>query len=408
MSTQFKFLHAADLHLDTPFSGLSKLDEDIADELRNASIRAFEDIVETAVRNEVKFVVFAGDIYDGAERGLRSQLIFQSGLERLADAGIEAFVIHGNHDPLDGWSLIRAFPPNTHVFGEAYEAVPVERDGELIAMIHGVSYGQNHVHENLMAPFRPEGDCFQIGLLHTEVDNPSSDYAPCSLDDLINSGMDYWALGHIHKRQVLCNDPMVVYPGNHQGRSFNEQGARGVSIVTVRDGRIADHAFEPVDRWRFETVTVNVDFVQDVAELSGLVLATIEQSQGGRARIARVRLEGRSPVHDDLVRESTEGLLGHIRDSSKSFRPRVWVARIEDRTRASFDIEEVRERDDFASEVVRISDDWSLDALDVSAVPQEYRSSLKRFLADQASPPDEVIAEARDLAVELLLHQGDA
>lgn len=408
MTNEFKFLHAADLHLDTPFTGLSKVDTELADELRRASIRAFDTLIETAVRRKVEFVLFAGDIYDGANRGLRAQLVFERGLQRLDQCRIQSFVIHGNHDPLEGWSLIRNFPPTTHVFGGDYESVPVLRDGMPIAMVHGISYETRHVHDNLASRFTRSGDCFQIGLLHTEVDSPMSNYAPCSLEDLIVSGMDYWALGHIHDRHELCQDPLVVYPGNHQGRSFNEEGPRGVSLVKVRDGRIHEHEFVAVDEWRFDTLTVDISEAADLPELSALVHTRVEGTQARRPRIVRIQLHGRGPVHRDLIRTSTEELLGQIREDARQFRPRVCIARVEDKTRPDFDIEDVLERDDFSSEIVRVAVKHEQKPRPLNAVPKKHRGSLDRYLGNDPKSADELLASARDLAIELLNHRGEA
>ncbi|MGO9560026.1 MAG: metallophosphoesterase family protein, partial [Acidimicrobiales bacterium] len=168
----FCFVHAADLHLDTPFKGVSETAPRIGAALREASLDAFDQLVELCLDREAAFLLVAGDVYDGAERGLRAQLRFRDGLQRLSDAGIDTFVVHGNHDPVDeGWSAVRVWPERVHFFGaDEVECMPVARDGQVIATVQGISYGRREVTENLALRFsRPTSEGLKIGLLHCNV-----------------------------------------------------------------------------------------------------------------------------------------------------------------------------------------------------------------------------------------------
>ncbi len=401
--THFKFIHAADLHLDTPFRGISATDTEISEALRDASLEALTNIVDEATSRRVDFVLFAGDIYDGAERGVRAQLAFQRALQRLDAAGIRAFIIHGNHDPLDGWSAIREFPTNTRVFSTEYEAIPFAKDGDVLATIHGVSYGQNHVKENLSLAYQATGEGFQIGLLHCEVGKPDGAYAPCSLRDLERSGLDYWALGHIHAEQVLCDEPRVVYPGNTQGRSFNEEGARGVRYVEVREGKIDCFEFVEVDSWRFVTLEIDVSDAVDVAELIDLVEGELETLVFDRAVALRIKLTGATEAYEGLVREGVSVIEEHLRDATSRRRPRVWLARVENKTRPKIDIDEVLERDDFGAEAVRCSNAHAFVPEPSECIAAKYRRKLDRYLGDLAPNAKEVKDEALSLALEQLL-----
>src|SRR3954454_23894101 len=212
----FRFVHAADLHLDTPFEGLARTSPEVAAALRDASLAAFDALVELTLREQAAFLVLAGDVYDGAERGVRAQLRFLRGLERLSAAGVQVLVAHGNHDPLAGWSAIRAWPAGVHVFSsEAVEAVPVERDGHVLATVHGISYATRDCPASLLPRFAgAAGEGLRVGVLHANVggDPAHAAYSPCSVDQLRAAGLDYWALGHVHQRAVLCDgDPWVVY-----------------------------------------------------------------------------------------------------------------------------------------------------------------------------------------------------
>ncbi len=399
----FRFIHCADLHLDTPFRGIENVDSEIAGALRDASLEALRNIVREAIARSVDFVVFSGDIYDGAKRGLRAQIAFRSALAELGKHDIRAFIIHGNHDPLDGWSAIAEFPANTHVYSAAYEAVPFTRDGVVLATIHGASYGENHVRENLSLRYQATGQGFEIGLLHTDVGKVDSPYAPCALDDLTRSGIDYWALGHIHDRQVLCQQPMVVYPGNHQGRSFSEEGAKGVYCVEVDGKTVRSIEFVEVGTWQFKTVTVDAGVAADIAELADRIQTGVEDERTNRNVILRVRVVGKSAVHGLLAREGTGAIAEQLRTNLRSMRPRVWLARIENKTRPTYDIDTVLGRDDFSSEVVRMAATWKSVPDVMDAVPAKYRGALERFTRGYLADPDDTKLAARDLALENLL-----
>src|SRR3989338_7959088 len=155
----FRFVHTSDLHLDSPFTSLSELDLAIAGKLRDATLTAFDRIIDLCIEREVDFLLVGGDIYDGAYRSLKAQLRFRKGLQRLSDVGILSFVVHGNHDPLDGWVANLEWPEKTHIFGgDAVQGFPIVQGREEIARIHGISFGTRDVRKNLAKEFRREND----------------------------------------------------------------------------------------------------------------------------------------------------------------------------------------------------------------------------------------------------------
>jgi DNA repair exonuclease SbcCD nuclease subunit len=306
--TSFRFIHAADLHLDTPFEGVAAPAPQVADALREASLQAWDRLVKVALDEQVLFVLLAGDIYDGAERGVRAQIRFVSGLKRLDQAGIRTFVVHGNHDPLNGWSAIREWPTTVTVFGSRkVEAAPVEVDGEQVAVVHGISYGRRETTDNLAAKFsRGDGHGLHIGLLHANVGSVSEHaaYAPCNLADLSSAGMDYWALGHVHKRQVLKDgDPWAVYPGDTQGRSPkpSETGEKGALVVTATRAsgggwRVEPPEFRALDSVRFLACEQDIAQIDDISQLQsrlGETLDVLRDEHEERALLVRVVLGGR-------------------------------------------------------------------------------------------------------------------
>jgi exonuclease SbcD len=371
---RFRFIHAADLHLDTPFQGLAQASPEAAALLRDASLKAFDAVVRLAIERETAFVLLAGDLYDGEERGVRAQLRFLQGVERLAAHGIRTFVVHGNHDPLGGWSAVRHWPGEVTIFGsEEVVGIPVEIAGQCVATVFGLSYGRRAVTENLALRFpRPGAGSpapgLKIGLLHCSVgDQPDhSPYSPCSLADLTRADIDYWALGHIHRSAVLRErGPWVVYPGSTQGRNPKpaEAGAKGVVVVEVEDAAVRSLEFVPVDSVRFLDLRLDVTSLGEVTDLGGLRsallgrMAELREQNAGRALLVRTTLEGRGPLHHDLAPAgTTTGLLRELQEAMADADPPVWWESVRDRTRAEIDLERVRSRDDFASNLLAVAE----------------------------------------------------
>jgi DNA repair protein SbcD/Mre11 len=165
----FSFVHAADLHLDSPFIGISRLPDDhkhVAETLRQATFKAFEAVVDLCIDRQADFLLVAGDVYDGSDRSLRAQLCFRDGLRRLAEQGIRAYVVHGNHDPLDGWSNAVQMPESVHAFRDRLESLVFVKEGVPVARIHGISYPSRRIDAEFGKGMAREGDeLFQIGLL---------------------------------------------------------------------------------------------------------------------------------------------------------------------------------------------------------------------------------------------------
>ena len=416
---RFRFLHAADLHLDTPFTGMRRVDTSLVATLRDATTRAFDNLVKAALEHSVAFVVIAGDIYDGPERGVRAQLAFRNGLDRLAQAGIPSFVVHGNHDPVeDGWSAVRKWPDGVTVFGsESVATVPVERDGQRLALIHGISYARRETKDNLALGFRrDQAECFQVGVLHCNA-GAHADYAPyspCSVDDLVRAGLDYWALGHVHLRQFLHEGgPWIAYPGNLQGLSPkpSELGAKGALLVDVDDGQVASVDFLPVDVVRFDAFDLDIAELVDVAGLiDALVGAARERAatHGGRTAVLRVSLTGRGAVHLDLRRSHVrDQVLVPVRTALASATPAVWLDAIDDRTRPELDVAALRGRGDFAADLIATVDSLlatpagraDLIASYVAGLPG---GDLRQLLgtAVDAAPVDDEIRRALEMALD--------
>lgn len=428
-----RFLHTGDLHLDSPLEGLSaEAPTEVLPVLRNATTDAWRNVVRLAVDERVDFVLVAGDVFEIASPTLLGQARFRDGLAQLAGAGIRSFVVHGNHDPMDGrsWAPSLAFPSAVHRFGtDGVEAVPFLRDGREIARIHGRSYPRPAVTENYAAGFRADPDApFSIGLLHANVGNrPDHDnYAPCSIDDLRASGMDYWALGHIHQPGRVIADPPTFYCGIPQGRDPGELGARGCYLVEVDASRRVTARFVATDVVRWHPIDVPIAHVPDDEALHRAcreaVAAAIDTADG-RSLVIRLRLSGRGALHANVRRPGyVDDLRQLLNEERSAVPPFAWVESIRDGTRPDVDLGTRRDAPDFIGDFLRTAasarrsgrttdpdehERWTA-ALRSAVAPVFDESQRGRRLLRDVRPTDdaligELLDEAEALGIDLLL-----
>ncbi|MFN2359255.1 MAG: exonuclease SbcCD subunit D [Desulfotignum sp.] len=202
------FIHTADIHLDSPLKGLEAHEDAPVQEIRKATRRAFDNLINLAVEKAVDFVLIAGDLYDGDWKDYNTGLFFADRMGKLSRAGIRVFIVSGNHDAASQITRVMPLPENVTLFShKAPESVVLDNIG---VVIHGRSYAARAVTDNLAAGYPLfHAGYFNIGLLHTALTGREGHekYAPCTLDDLTSRGYDYWALGHVHKREIVCEHP---------------------------------------------------------------------------------------------------------------------------------------------------------------------------------------------------------
>lgn len=357
----FSFIHAADLHLDSPFASMAKENPDIASEMRDAAFTAFENIIRLCIEKKADFLLIAGDVYDGEDRSLRAQVRFREGLKRLSDAGINTYVVHGNHDPLNSWSASLDWPEGVRIFRDRHEICHAERNGSILAVIQGISYPNRDEHRNLSLMFkRTESSAFHIGLLHANAGNNTgyAPYAPCSPADLKGAGMDYWALGHVHEKKVL-NDyaPVILYPGNTQGRSVRETGKRGCFFIRVDEQHNIEKEFFPVHavEWRVEEIPGgNFTSEQDIIKCLEQKCAEISENDLSVPTVVRFILTGRGHLSNYLMNPViTEDLLEITREAGISCSPYVWVEQIRSQVQPEFNFKAISRQEDFPGELYR-------------------------------------------------------
>lgn len=355
-----RFVHAADLHLDAPFRGLSLDSEDMGTALCRATFDAFANLVNLCLEKEADFLLVSGDVFNQEKSSLRAQLAFRDGLAELAGHNIPVFVVHGNHDPAGSFSRAVDWPENTHIFkSDEPECIPFSRNGEALALIHGASHMKTGEVRNLAKRFvRDPRDVFQIGLLHCNVgQNTGHDpYAPCDFSDLIQSGLDYWALGHVHTGGVWCEQPYVVYSGNIQGLSVKEIGPRGCFVVDVQENGAVAPVFHALDRFRWACVDTDIRDITALNRLEEKILGLIEAEQseaGQRGLVCRVVLSGRGPMHHYLSEDKArEDFLQRLREQLTGSSSLVWIKDLIPYTAPEIDLESRRNKQDFLGEVL--------------------------------------------------------
>jgi len=333
----FKFLHAADLHLGSPFHGLRVHDTGVTERLADAGRTAFTALVSRAIEERVAFVVLAGDIYEGEWRDNTIGLFFARELGRLERAGIDVYLLHGNHDAESVVMHSVTLPDSVRVF--ASDKPTTFRIEALKVALHGQSFAEPAVTENLALNYPNQvGGWFNIGVLHTSLTGypPHADYAPSTPGHLRARGYDYWALGHVHEYAVLQTRPHIVYAGNLQGRHMGEQGARGAVLVRVEEGEIESVERVIVDRVRWIELPVSVAGetneatlvrrIEDAVRPLG-VLAT------ERLIVLRIVLAGETELHRRLVADREE-ISAAVEAACQRVHADIWLERVELRTTA--------------------------------------------------------------------------
>lgn len=414
----FRFIHCADLHLDSPLRGIAAREDLPTEEIRLAARKALENLVELCISEAVDFVVIAGDVYDGDWQDYSTGLFFNKCMNRLMEHGIPVYLIRGNHDAQSQITKRLKLPENVYEF-------PVQKPGtvkidKLQVAIHGQGYKEREVWDNLAIHYpEPVPGYFNIGLLHTSLEGQEGHerYAPTRIDELVQKGYDYWALGHIHKRQIIKEDPYIIFPGNIQGRHIRETGNKGCTLVTVNGNDISvEHRNLDVLRWylcKVDLTNIETDF--DFAGKIEEEFTKVMEDNPGYPLAVRVELSGRTPFHNELI-QNRERFINEIINAANMVGGQIWIEKVQFHTSWDTEMIDTSKRKDAISTffnhsiVENLDDDFKMELLqDFKSIQNRMGAYTKREEAtriESVEELDEVLKEAQDLLLTMLIKGG--
>jgi len=413
-----KFIHTADIHLDSPLHRLEDYEGAPVDEIRQASRRAFENLIDLALEEAVDFVLIAGDLFDGDWKDYNTGLYFVSQMRRLGEDGIPVFIVAGNHDAEGKMTRTLPYPDNVHVFSS--RKPETKTLAKLDVAIHGQSFAKPAVMDNLANLYpEPLPGHFNIGLLHTSLNGREghASYAPCSVGDLNSRGYDYWALGHVHQFEMVASDPPVVFPGCIQGRHVKETDVKGCVLVEVEAGSPPEINRHALDVIRWQRLTVELSGEETLAACLERFKASLGSEIDAQAPlpvVVRVEFTGETDLHQQLAADPE-----HVKESVRStaiaaFGDRSWIEKIKIRTRprvhATPDPGPLRELKLYVDELTA-SEEGLLalsDALSdlFKKLPPDYRQGEGRLHPDDPQQLRQLVEQAQALLFSSLTREG--
>jgi DNA repair protein SbcD/Mre11 len=401
---QISFIHAADLHLDSPMVGLKNLPANILSRVRESTFTALGKLTSAAIDNNVDFVILAGDLYDGEDRSLRAQSRFRNEMQKLSQKGIPVYVIHGNHDHLNGSWVHLDMPSNVHFFSSDVEMkVFHSKRGEKVHL-YGFSYRQRHILDKRIDDYhKQESADFHIGILHgnegggTEHDN----YAPFTIKELQEKEFDYWALGHIHKRTILSETPPIIYPGNLQGRNKKEVGMKGCYCITLNELE-AKKEFLATSDVVWEEVSVDAALAQSFQDIFQLCQITIERfRKAGIGTLLTLNLKNvqLDDYHEKRVLDTE--LLELLLDFENEEESFVWIVQLSLEDNEQLDRKSLMKEADFFSELFATIDDYQNPEVAIAPL-YDHQMGRKYLKGLTGSEQKELLEKAERLLIGLL------
>ncbi len=407
-----KIIHAADLHLDSPLRGLAHYEGAPTGEIRMATRRAFSALIDHCIEQKAAFLLIAGDLYDGDFRDYATALFFVEQVARLRECGTRVIWLRGNHDAAN--KMTRHLQVAEHVFElsvESPQTLTFEREG---CAFHGQGYPLRDVQQDLSRNYPvPLAGMVNFGLLHTALDGRPGHalYAPCSLAALKSHGYDYWALGHVHQREVLSREPWVVFPGNLQGRHIRETGPKGCTEITIENGNIVSVRPVVLDQVRWELCEVDVSSAEnldDVLEQIDGRIDALRTSAEGRLLSTRVCLIGESHAHGSVNR-SRERIENELRARTLDFGD-VYLEDVRFNTQKARSAELIEARRDALGDLFRafeaMHDDPEARAELWEEITRPMSGICSDLFRDEGLQRDEILEDATRLLESRLLYGG--
>lgn len=418
----FKFIHAADIHLDSPLRGLSRYETAPVESIRNACRKAFENLVDLAIDEKVSFILLAGDLYDGDWKDFNIGIFLSREMGKLAKHNIPVFAVAGNHDAQNKMTKALDTPGNLRIFSAENPESIVLKD--LNTIIHGRSFSWHNEKDNLAGEFPiAEKGRFNIGLLHTSLDGrPGHDnYAPCSVSDLQSKNYQYWALGHIHKMEYVRKDPWIVFPGCIQGRNIRETGQKGCILAVVEDNKIKKISDYSLDVFRWAVSEIDISDLYEMNDLYDKtrknIISRIKEADGRRLGI-RIKFTGNSPLAEEIL-AYPERFQYNIRALiAETAVDKVWLEKIDNEIKGRHDLSSVISNDTaFASMMRNIlnikNDPCEIEGLNgvfdelKRNIPYEAFGGETGINIDEDSVKGNLIEEGSKMLIARLLESGD-
>lgn len=398
------FLHAADLHLDSPMIGLAHLPDRIFNRLRESTFVALQKLTRTAIEKEVDFVILAGDLFDGEDRSLRAQSRLRNEMLKLDEQGIPVYVVHGNHDHLSGTWVNLDFPANVHVFSSEVETKTLITKNGISVNLYGFSYPERHVYSRKIDDYQKgEGADYHIGILHGNEGGRSEqgNYAPFRVQDLLDKQFDYWALGHIHKRMVLSENPPVIYPGNIQGRNKKETGSKGFYLVTLSEFNTKLEFIESSDVIWAEAV-IDAAGAQSFQEIYHLCQAAVSQHRNHHAGTLLTIFLNNVQLQDSNEKRVLDGeLLEILQDEEQDEESFVWIVDIQANENSRMDKDYLKNEGEFYKELFAAAEHY--DQVENALAPVYSHKLGRRYLAPLSlSDQQQLLERAENLLIKLL------
>lgn len=404
--TEITFLHAADLHLDSPYIGLRHLPEPLLHRVQESTFVSLQRLVDVAINKKVDFIIIAGDLYDAEQRSLKAQIRVRDEMKRLEQEGIQVFIVHGNHDPLTKSKVEIKWPSNVHIFKEEVEVIPFIKEGKTAVNLYGFSYVNKAITENMSVKYeKKEGADYHIAILHGTLSSIHDHvpYAPFQLSDLKQNVFDYWALGHIHQKQVLSESPLIIYPGNTQGRHKKETGEKGCFHVKLHDS-IQEFSFIETCDILWESVEISITSLQTLDELVHLCKQTLsslrETEQGVFVNLKLVDIgEIAFLLKEDVI---LDDLVSILQDGEEELANFVWVSSIENKTQLIRNHKELKSEFHFIGDLLQQVEEYTNYE---EALSPLYRHRLGRKYLSPLSQAEkeEILKEAESLILNELL-----
>ena len=398
-----RFIHTADLHLDSPLVGMNQLPEAIFEQVQESTFQSFERIVDKALAEKVDFIIIAGDIYDQHERSLKAQLYFKKQMSRLDEHNIPVYIIHGNHDFTGGSSLHVELPSNVHVFSdEKVERKTFVKDGVPLVNLYGYSYPKRAVTENMSRYYVKRGDApFHIGLLHGTVagDSEHEPYCPFRVQDLTEKGFDYWALGHIHKRQLLHNEETVIlYPGNIQGRHRKEQGEKGAYLIELTKAG-ADLQFFSTAPIFFTEKEISLDQYETFSDfIDGMMKVKSELKELHDRVFYTLRFVGVTHLYQHFVKEDVMEDFMELMNEGETGQVFSWLMKVENEA-MPVDVHLWKEESFFTTDLQSVLEHYDMEA---ALQPLMKHATVRKELSSFSEEEKQQILKEAQL---LLFHE---